>query len=340
MLLSKIDNFRDGQPEKHVRQWRKLSNDRNILSIIFGDKTEFVDASKIQHKNRSTKFSYEEINLIKDWIDKLLSKGIIKETCHEEKKFVSPIIISHKSNDGIRLILNLKQLSKNIEYHHFKMGTINTILNRITKDCFMAWIDLKDVYYSVKISENFQQYLKFEFLDKLYKFVCFLNGLTPCPGKFTKITKVLLSDLRLRNILVSGCIDDFFIKDHASEDCFNNVMSIAELFDRLGFVVHPDKYVLIPTREITILWFIINSWKISVKLTPQKEKNLKRLLNQLFSMKNPPIRFLAKVIGTIVSIFQAVKYAPLYYQALENDKIRALEIHIRWCKRWIKMVEG
>ena len=185
MLLSKIDNFRDGQPEKHVRQWRKLSNDRNILSIIFGDKTEFVDASKIQHKNRSTKFSYEEINLIKDWIDKLLSKGIIKETCHEEKKFVSPITISHKSNDGIRLILNLKQLSKNIEYHHFKMGTINTILNRITKDCFMAWIDLKDVYYSVKISENFQQYLKSEFLDKLYKFVCFPNGLAPCPGKFT-----------------------------------------------------------------------------------------------------------------------------------------------------------
>ena len=43
-------------------------------------------------------------------------------------------------------------------------------------------------------------------------------------------------------------------------------------------------------------------------------------------MKNPSIRFLAKVIGTIVSVFPAVKYAPLHYRALENDKIRALEI--------------
>ena len=46
---------------------------------------------------------------------------------------------------------------------------------------------------------------------------------------------------------------------------------------------------------------------MSLKLTPQKEKNLKRFVNQLFSMKNPSIRFLAKLIGTIVSVFPAVK---------------------------------
>ena len=268
LLLSKINNFRGGQLEKHVRQWRKLTNHRNILSIISGDKIEFSDAPKIQHKARSPKFSDEEINLIEDEIDKLLIKGIMKETCHKEKKFVSPIFTVHKSNGGIRLILNLKQLNKNIEYHSFKIDRINAILNLITKDCFIASIDLKDAYYSVKISENFQQYLKFEFLNKLYKFICFPNGLAPCPRKFTKTTKVPLSHLRLKKILVSGSIDDFFTKDHTSEGCFNNVMSIAELFDRLGFVVHPGKSVLIPTQEITILGFLINSRKMSVKLTP------------------------------------------------------------------------
>ena len=101
-------------------------------------------------------------------------------------------------------------------------------------------------------------------------------------------------------------------------------MSIAELFDRLGFIIHPDKSVLIPTQEITILGFIINSRKMSVELTPQKEKNLKRLVNQLFSMRNQSIRFLEKVIGTTVSVFPAVKHASLYYRSLEND--RALEI--------------
>ena len=65
---------------------------------------------------------------------------------------------------------------------------------------------------------------------------------------------------------------------------------------------------------------------MSVKLTLQKKKNLRRLVNQLFSMKKTSIRFLAKVIGTIASAFPAGKYSPLYYRALENDKIRALEV--------------
>ena len=103
-------------------------------------------------------------------------------------------------------------------------------------------------------------------------------------------------------------------------------MSIAELFEKLGFVVHPDKSLFISTQKITILRFAINSRKMSVKLTPQKEKNLKRLANQLFSVKNPSIKFLSKVIGTIASVFPAVKYFPLYYREVENDKIRASEI--------------
>ena len=43
-------------------------------------------------------------------------------------------------------------------------------------------------------------------------------------------------------------------------------------------------------------------------------------------MINPSIRFLDKVIGTIVSVFPTVKYALLYYRALKNDKTKALEI--------------
>ena len=92
---------------------------------------------------------------------------------------------------------NKKQVvNENIEYHHSKMNSIDTILSLISKDCFMVSIDLKDAYCSVKISEKFQQYLIFEFLDSLYKFVCFPNVLALYPRKFNKITKVVLSDLK------------------------------------------------------------------------------------------------------------------------------------------------
>ena len=125
---------------------------------------------------------------------------------------------------------------------------------------------MKNAYYSAKISEKFQQYLKVEFLDKLYKFVSFPNGFAPCLRKFTKIAKVPLSDFRLQKFVVSRYFDDFFRKYHTSEGCFNNGMSIAKLLDKLGFVVNPDKSVLKPVQEIAILGFAINSRKMSVKL--------------------------------------------------------------------------
>ena len=81
--------------------------------------------------------------------------------------------------------------------------------------------------------------------------------------------------MRLRKIVVSGCM--VFTQDHTSKGCFNNVISIAEFLDKLRFTVHTDKSVLITTQETTILGFVINSRKMSIKLTPQKEKNLKRI---------------------------------------------------------------
>ena len=98
LLLRKVNNVSGGQLKKHVRQWRKLTSDPNILSIISVDSVEFVDDPRIQHKARFSQFSDEDINLIKDEIDKLLTKGMIKETCHEENKFVSPISISRKNS--------------------------------------------------------------------------------------------------------------------------------------------------------------------------------------------------------------------------------------------------
>ena len=42
------------------------------------------------------------------------------------------------------------------------MDGIKTIINMVTKNCFMATIDLKDAHYSVTISRLFQKFLKFK----------------------------------------------------------------------------------------------------------------------------------------------------------------------------------
>ena len=68
-------------------------------------------------------------------------------------------------DDGTRLILNLKELNEFVVYEHFKMDDIKTIINMVTRNCFMVTIDLKDAYYSVAISRLFQKFLKFKWKD-------------------------------------------------------------------------------------------------------------------------------------------------------------------------------
>ena len=94
---------------------------------------------------------------------------------------------------GVRLILNLKKLNSFIENYRFKMDNINTILELINCNCWMAVIDLKDAYYSVPVHSQFQKYLRFIYKGQLYEYTVFPNGLCICPWKFTKLMKTNFS---------------------------------------------------------------------------------------------------------------------------------------------------
>ena len=120
--------------------------------------------------------------------------------------------ISHQFSYGKRkmVILNLKDLNSHIVCQHFKMDIINTILKLVKKACFMCSVDIKDAYYSVPIQEDNQKFLKLHWKEELLKFVCFPNGLGPCPRKFTKFFKPPLAELRMLSHVISGYIDNFF----------------------------------------------------------------------------------------------------------------------------------
>ena len=59
---------------------------------------------------------------------------------------------------------------------------------------------------------------------------------------------------------------------------------------------------------------------MTVTLTAQKKISFRKMVNKLLTIKNPTLRFIAKVIGTIVSSFPASRFGPLYYRSLEKDK--------------------
>ena len=126
------------------------------------------------------------------------------------------------------------------------MDNINTILELITPNCWMAVIDLKDAYYSVPIHPKFRKYLRFIYGGQLYEYTVFPNGLCICPRKFTKLMKPILAHIHALHHIISGYIDDFYLQGSTYQKCAENVVNTVKIFDSVGLVPHPRKSVFTP----------------------------------------------------------------------------------------------
>ena len=62
-------------------------------------------------------------------------------------------------------------------------------------------------------------------------------------------------------------------------ECVQNVKASLCLFEKLGFVIHPEKYVLAPTHVITYLRSEINSADMTVTLMREKKEQSSKQLH-------------------------------------------------------------
>ena len=79
------------------------------------------------------------------------------------------------------------------------------------------------------------------------------------PRKFTKLLKLPLAELRLDYVKFAAYIDDLITLAYSFDTCFKNVWKCVRLLGNLGFVVHPEKSVFVPSQEIKYFGFIIQS---------------------------------------------------------------------------------
>ena len=218
------------------------------------------------------------------------------------------------------MILNLKQFNESVEYHHFKMDTLETVTRMTKPGCFMASVDLKDAYYTVSIHSDHQKYLKFMFNGTLYQYMCLPNGLSSAPRIFTKLLKPVYSTLHNKGHLSSGYIDDSYLQGDTVEECQQN----ACLFSQLGFYIHPTKSVLTPSHILTFWGFFLNSLEMTVSPTQEEIQKTVGACSDLLNMVDPPILEVAKVIGILVSNFPGVELGPLHHRTPEHDRTSAL----------------
>jgi len=324
-LRNTPNNFCGGKTRFAFKEWCQLTSDTDILNWIKGIKLDFVN-NVVQDKGPPPiHFSDSEREKMNVQIVRMLDKGIIETTCASNVQFVSNVFCRPKKDGSVRIILNLKLLNRDIEYHHFKMETLAHVIQLLSKNCFLASVDLKDAYFSIPVDKAHRCFLRFYWNKVLYQFTCLPNGLAEAPRKFTKILKVPFAWLRARGFENSAYIDDSCLVAESFDKCTDNVNHTIELLDKLGFTLHPEKSCLVPTQVLVYLGFVLNTIRMVVSLTSEKRDKIINKCKLLLKKLTCSIRELAEVIGSVVAAEPGVDFAPLHYKRLEHHKDRFMK---------------
>ena len=190
-----VQNVQGGNLRYFIKNWYKYTKDKYILDIVTNGLKLELNELPCQHSKFNYSLSTKEKEVISTEIKKLFKKKVVVRSTRESNEFISGIFTRSKKDGSERMILNLKNFDKFVNYKHLKMESINNILNIIRPNVYMASIDLKDAFFSVPIHPTHQKYLKFTF-DDLLQFTCMPTGYGPAMRVFTKISKVPFGHLR------------------------------------------------------------------------------------------------------------------------------------------------
>ena len=168
-------------------------------------------------------------------VQKMLQKGAIRHALFHPKQFISNLqlfVIPKKTGD-LRPVINLKPLNDFVQYHHFKMEGLNSLLDLLSGSEFFTTIDLKDAYFTIPIHPEHYKYLRFEWNSTLYEFMCLPFGLSSSPRVFTKVMKPFVSAVRNKGIRLVIYLDDQ-----------SYYQFISRIIFRRNCLCHPDVRIL------------------------------------------------------------------------------------------------
>lgn len=258
-------------------------------------------------------------------IDILLKKGAISKCQYKKGQILSSYFLIKKPGGKYRFILNLKKLNSFILTHHFKMEDYRNVQKLLSRDCYMAKIDLKDAYYLLPIDKRYKKFLRFQFGNELYEFNCLPFGLNIAPRIFTKLFKPITKFLRQQGCQLIIYLDDILILGKDFSSCSRYIDITLKTLSLLGFTINQKKSILNPTQKIDFLGFTFNSRRLCFSLPRKKINSVKEILQKILKIQTCRIRRFASLVGKLVSVSPTLTYGWLHVKPFEIVKQQALK---------------
>lgn len=138
------------------------------------------------------------------------------------------------------------------------MESLVSVRYLVRRGDYLAKIDLKDAYFTVAVNQAHHRFLRFCWRDRIYEFNCMAFGLAPAPRVFTKNLKVVMVYLREQGIRLVIYLDDILVLNESSLGLQEDIGTITEQLQSLGFLVNWEKSIVDPTQVLEYLGLVVS----------------------------------------------------------------------------------
>ena len=192
---------------------------------------------------------------------------IIKLDKCSDRQFISPIVITVKKNQTVKLALDSKKINKFIHKNKYQMPNIELLLDNIaqvvksdkSKQTLFSTLDLRYAYSQIPLDKTTREQCNFSLIDGYvtgtYQFQTGFYGLTDMPAEFQKAI-----DLTLTNCTNTyAYMDDILIVTKGSLDVHKQKLeSVLKKLDEQNLAISLDKGKF-ARKQVEWLGFTVNS---------------------------------------------------------------------------------
>ena len=136
--VSQRHYFFAGQIQFYLHNWKEITSDPFILDLVRGSQIPITNMRDVHEQSLTTpknEIKKHQGNIMDEEVQKLIQSGVIERSEHEEGEIISSVFLVEKNDKSFRMILNLKEFNKNVEYEHFKLENLYSAISLMKKDC-------------------------------------------------------------------------------------------------------------------------------------------------------------------------------------------------------------
>ena len=248
-------------------------------------------------------------------------KTIVRKKCDRtcpsaySERFLFNIFLIPKKTGDLRPVINLRSLNRYLKKQHFKMDSLNSVLNLVQQGDWAISLDLRDAYMHNPIHAGHKKFLRFCIQGKVYQFTCLCFGPAVAPRAFTKVVTVIAAHLRMRNLRLAVYLDDWFLVNLIRKMLIQDKKRTLGLLVELGFMINLEKSALEPSQSVVYIGAHFLLAKGLVCPTWERIEKIKEACKLV--RKTPTAQSYLHLLGLMASCIELVPNARLFMRPIQ-----------------------